>query len=247
MRTNIVIDDQHIQKTRNAIRMKAMILAAGRGERMRPLTDTVPKPLLTVADKPLIVWHIEALARAGVTDIVINHSWLGEQIPQALGDGSRWGLRLHYSAEGDLGLETGGGILNALPLLADEAFVVVNGDVFVSMDLSSLCTMTLAEHQLAHLVLVNNPEHHPIGDFSLQKNGLVTPKTQLTFSGISVLSAKLFAGQSAGKFPLAPLLRHAMTQNQVTGELFSGQWVDVGTPERLRQLDQTVKKAHATG
>ena len=224
--------------------MKAMILAAGRGERMRPLTDTIPKPLLTVADKPLIVWHIEALARAGFVDIVINHAWLGEQIPQALGDGSHWGVRLHYSAEGDLGLETGGGILNALPLLMDEVFLVINGDVFAQIDFSSLCAMRFLEHQLAHLVLVNNPAHHPKGDFTLHANGLVTPEPQLTFSGISLLSATLFAGQQSGKFPLAPLLRQAMTQGKVTGERFSGRWIDVGTPERLRLLDQEMRVIH---
>ena len=216
--------------------MKAMILAAGRGERMRPLTDVTPKPLLGVGGKPLIVWHIEALARAGVHEMVINHAWLGEQIPATLGDGSRWGVSLVYSAEHELGLETGGGIFNALPLLGDQPFILVNGDVFAEVDFSPLLSLELG-HRLAHLLLVDNPEHHPQGDFTLQADGLVSPEPRLTFSGISVLSPKLFAGCQQGKFPLAPLLRQAMRQGLVSGEKLFSRWVDVGTPERLERLD----------
>ncbi len=216
--------------------MKAMILAAGRGERMRPLTDVTPKPLLGVGGKPLIVWHIEALARAGVHEMVINHAWLGEQIPATLGDGSRWGVSLVYSAEHELGLETGGGIFNALPLLGDQPFILVNGDVFAEVDFSPLLSLELG-HRLAHLLLVDNPEHHPQGDFTLQADGLVSPESRLTFSGISVLSPKLFVGCQQGKFPLAPLLRQAMRQGLVSGEKLFSRWVDVGTPERLERLD----------
>jgi MurNAc alpha-1-phosphate uridylyltransferase len=221
--------------------MRAMILAAGRGERMRPLTDVTPKPLLRVGGKPLIVWHIEALARAGIQDIVINHAWLGTQIPLALGDGAAWGVRLHYSAEEALGLETGGGIMKALPLLGDQPFIVVNGDVFTQIDFASL-TKPQYESQLtpllAHLLLVENPEHHPTGDFSLQDNGLLSLTPSLTFSGISLISPALFAGCQTGGFPLAPLLKRAIAQGLVTGEKRSELWVDVGTPERLQLLDQ---------
>lgn len=221
--------------------MKAMILAAGRGERMRPLTDITPKPLLAVGGKPLIVWHIEALVRAGVREIVINHAWLGEQIPQALGDGSRWGITLIYSPENELGLETGGGIFNALPLLGSEPFLLVNGDVFVEVDFTTWINKSL-NHHLAHLLLVDNPEHHPQGDFNLNAEGIVSAEPQFTFAGVSVLSPQLFDGCQAGKFPLAPLLRQAMARGLVTGEKLSGCWVDVGTPERLAKLDTELKR-----
>lgn len=225
--------------------MKAMILAAGRGERMRPLTDHTPKPLLPVGGKPLIVWHIEALAGAGIKDIAINHAWLGEQIPQTLGDGSRWGVKIDYSAEGELGLETGGGIFNALPLLGEETFLLVNGDVFTNLDYAALVERGLAQDMLAHLCLVDNPEHHPRGDFRLTNSGRVIDQPSLTFAGVSLISPKLFVGCEAGKFPLAPLLRKAMLTQQVSGEHHHGFWLDVGTVQRLQYLnDYLSKDAH---
>jgi MurNAc alpha-1-phosphate uridylyltransferase len=217
--------------------MKAMILAAGRGERMRPLTDHTPKPLLLAGGKPLIVWHIEALARAGITEIVINHAWLGEQIPAALGDGSRWGVTLIYSAEGDLGLETGGGIFNALPLLGDDPFLLVNGDVFSQLDFAPLVRRGLVGNELGYLVLIDNPEHNFNGDFTLTETGCIVDIPSLTYSGISVLSPCLFDGCVAGKFPLAPLLRQAMMESRVWGQKAQDLWVDVGTPERLKYLN----------
>ena len=222
--------------------MKAMILAAGRGERMRPLTDHTPKPLLPVGGKPLIVWHIEALAGAGIKNIVINHAWLGEQIPRTLGDGSRWGVKIDYSAEGELGLETGGGIFNALPLLGEEPFLLVNGDVFSDINYADLKQRSLAVDMQAHLYLVDNPEHHPQGDFRLTSSGLVINEPHLTFAGVSLISPKLFVGCQAGKFPLAPLLRQAMQSGHVTGEKHAGFWLDVGTVQRLQYLEDYLSK-----
>lgn len=222
--------------------MKAMILAAGRGERMRPLTDHTPKPLLSVGGKPLIVWHIEALVRAGIEQIVINHAWLGEQLPQTLGDGSRWGVKIDYSAEGELGLETGGGIFNALPLLGDAPFLLINGDVFTDMDYAVLIKRGLATDMLAHLCLVDNPEHHPKGDFRLTNSGRVIDQPSLTFAGVSLISPQLFVGCQAGKFPLAPLLRQAMQAGRVTGEKHAGFWLDVGTVQRLQYLEDYLSK-----
>ena len=222
--------------------MKAMILAAGRGERMRPLTDSTPKPLLMVGGKPLIVWHLEALARASIQEVIINHAWLGEQIPHALGDGGRWGLRIRYSAEGNLGLETGGGIFNALPLLGDAPFLLVNGDVFTDINLANLAQRGLSEEMLAHLCLVDNPEHHSRGDFSLSAQGLVSDAPNLTFAGVSLISPALFAQCQSGTFPLAPLLRQAMKAQQVSGEHHRGFWLDVGTPERLNYLENYVSQ-----
>ncbi len=228
--------------------MKAMILAAGRGERMRPLTDELPKPLLTVAGKPLIERHIEALVSAGFTELVINHAWLGEKIEAALGDGSRFGVSITYSPEGENGLETGGGILRALPLLTEgdenKPFLVINGDVVTDFDFSSLLSLqqipfdNFSLDNLAHLVLVPNPAFHPEGDFSLEE-GLVknAGNIQYTFSGIGVYHPRLFAGISDGTFPLAPLLRKAMDLGQVSGECYNGLWVDVGTRERLREAE----------
>jgi MurNAc alpha-1-phosphate uridylyltransferase len=217
--------------------MKAMILAAGRGTRMRPLTDHTPKPLLVAGGKPLIVWHIEKLARAGFRDIVINLAWLGWKIPETLGDGSHWHVRLHYSDEQHEGaLETAGGIIKALPLLGEEPFLVINGDVWCDY----LCLPhALAQHDLAHLVLVNNPAHNTQGDFATE-NGRVTETgtPRYTFSGIGYYRPELFAGLAYGKQPLAPLLREAMRNGQVSGELFTGDWRDIGTPERLSELDQ---------
>ncbi|KAF0867196.1 N-acetylmuramate alpha-1-phosphate uridylyltransferase MurU [Pseudomonas sp. LD120] len=221
--------------------MKAMILAAGKGERMRPLTLTTPKPLLPVAGVPLIEYHLRALATAGFSDIVINHAWLGQQIEDALGDGQRWGLRIQYSAE-DEALETGGGILRALPLLGDAPFLVVNGDIWTDYDFASL-RRPLAG--LAHLVMVDNPAHHPSGgDFCLE-NGLLHDalpgQAALTFSGISVLHPRLFQHCVAGPFKLAPLLRTAMAEDQVSGEHMAGQWIDVGTVERLAQVERLLQ------
>ena len=217
-----------------------MILAAGRGERMRPLTDTTPKPLLPVCGKPLIAHHIEALANAGIRELVINHAWLGEQIETALGNGSRYGVRIQYSPEHPQALETGGGIFQALPLLGDQPFIVVNGDVMCDMDYRSLPSEPKG---LAHLVLVCNPEHNPNGDFALEDQLIRSDgASKFTFSGIGVYRPQLFSGCSAGKFPLAPILRGAMSEDQVTGELHQGFWMDVGTPERLNELNQRCNK-----
>ncbi len=224
--------------------MHAMILAAGRGERMRPLTDRTPKVLLDVGGKPLLQWHVENLRRAGFERIVINHAWLGEQIEECLGDGSRFGVRIVYSPEGQA-LETAGGIAKALALIDGDPFVVVNGDVFTDLDFIGLLPRLDAlagGGQLAHLVLVDNPPHHPQGDFALQ-GGSVTPTgdKRLTFSGVGVYRPQLFDAIKPGaRAPLAPLLRTAMQRGAVTGEHFSGLWFDVGTPERLQELNRLV-------
>lgn len=219
-----------------------MILAAGRGERLRPLTDTTPKPLLMVAGKPLIQWHIEALVRAGLTSIVVNHAWLGEQIEAALGDGRRYGARIVYAREGEQALETGGGIFNALPLLDDAPFLVINGDILTDFDFRTLPTRP---EGLAHLVLVPNPPHHPRGDFYLTGNTVLDESThnseRLTFSGIGVYDPELFDACTPGVFPLAPLLRKAMAKDRVTGERYTGRWIDVGTHERLREADEALR------
>lgn len=219
--------------------MKAMILAAGKGERMRPLTLHTPKPLVPAAGKPLIEYHLEALARAGFTDVVINHAWLGQQIENHLGDGSRFGLSIRYSPEGEP-LETGGGIFKALPLLGDAPFVLVNGDIWTDYDFSALQAPLQG---LAHLVLVDNPGHHGRGDFRLEGGQVLdgddAPGT-LTFSGISVLDPALFDGCQPGAFKLAPLLRKAMAAGQVRGERYQGHWVDVGTLERLADVERLI-------
>ncbi|GAA5190048.1 N-acetylmuramate alpha-1-phosphate uridylyltransferase MurU [Ferrimonas gelatinilytica] len=216
--------------------MKAMILAAGRGERMRPLTDHTPKPLLPVNGKPLLVHHLEALARAGITDVVINTAWLGAQIPAALGDGERWGLNLQYSDEGAAALETGGGIHKALPLLGDAPFLLVNGDVFCAYPWQALTGLRAGD--LAHLLLVPNPGHNPTGDFVLAQGRAHSGEGhRLTYSGCALLSPALFADCSPGRFPLAPLLRRAMEADRVSAERWEGLWCDVGTPERLQTLE----------
>lgn len=224
--------------------MKAMILAAGRGERMRPLTDTLPKPLLPVGGKSLIEYHLQHLANAGVANIVINHAWLGEKILETLGDGSRYGVSLTYSAE-ETALETAGGIIQALPYLSDDdaPFIVVNGDIFCDFDFSKLVNYQMQDNELAHLVMVNNPEHHPEGDFSLVENGWVENEGEekLTFSGIGLYQPALFDALPQGKRALAPLLREKMLHQQVSGERFNGNWYDIGTPERLEWLDQKLK------
>lgn len=217
--------------------MKAMILAAGRGERMRPLTDDVPKPLLRAGPCSLIEHHLQALARAGFPEVVINLAYRGEQIAAALGDGARYGLRIAYSREEGEALETGGGIARALPRLGPEPFAVINGDVWTDYPLGRL---PAAPHGLAHLVLVDNPAHHSEGDFHLRADGGVAEDggARLTFSGIGVYRPELFDGCGAGRFPLAPLLRRAMAARAVSGEHYRGAWVDVGTPERLAELDR---------
>jgi len=221
--------------------MRAMILAAGRGERMRPLTDTVPKPLLPAGGKPLIVWHIERLARAGLRDIVVNHAWLGALIEQSLSDGSRWDVRLRYSAE-PAALETAGGIRQALPLLGDEPFLVINGDIWTDWDPAQAADAARGlspDGRLAWLVLVDNPAHHPAGDFRLAPSGLVQDaEPRLTFAGIGVYRPELFADLPAGEpARLAPLLRAAMAEGRVAGVRHGGRWTDVGTPRRLADLD----------
>lgn len=219
--------------------MKAMILAAGKGERLRPLTLHTPKPLVRAGGTPLIEFHVRALAAAGFTELVINHAWLGQQIEDYLGDGARFGVRIAYSAEGEP-LETGGGIFKALPLLGDEPFLVVNGDIWTDYDFAAL------RHPLpglAHLVLVDNPAHHQGGDFQLEAGQVrdAAGGAALTYSGIAVLHPGLFAGCQEGAFKLAPLLRAAMTEGRVSGEHFTGRWVDVGTHERLADVERLLQ------
>ena len=231
--------------------MKVMILAAGRGERMRPLTDLTPKPLLPVGGKPLIVWHLERLARAGLREVVINHAHLGAQIEAALGDGARWGLSIRYSPEPEGALEAAGGIANALTLLGTgEPFLVINGDIYCDWDVARAAN-ALTVNGLAHLVLVPNPPHHARGDFLLA-NGEVRADIEVeapagneqvcTFSGIGIYRPQLFADIQRGQpAKLAPLLRAAMDTGGVSGELHAGRWIDVGTPQRLADLDAELR------
>lgn len=232
--------------------MKAMILAAGRGERLRPLTDTCPKPLLKVAGKALIIHHLEALAKAGIRDIVINTAWLAEQFPATLGNGADFGVSIAYSFEGATGLETGGGLLNALPLLGPEPFLLVNGDIHLDVDFS---TLALPANDLAHLLMVTPPDGGR-GDFSLDARGRLMPEGEghrLTYSGVGIIHPALFAGWRAGlrqdevhgqppSFRLAPLLRHAMRRGRVGGRHHRGHWTDAGTPESLRTLSAMLQK-----
>ncbi|HIQ42930.1 N-acetylmuramate alpha-1-phosphate uridylyltransferase MurU [Ectopseudomonas khazarica] len=222
--------------------MKAMILAAGKGERLRPLTLHTPKPLVRAAGVPLIEYHLRALAAAGFSELVINHAWLGQQIEDHLGDGSRFGVSIRYSPEGEP-LETGGGIFKALPLLGDEPFLVVNGDIFTDYAFAQL-RKPLAG--LAHLVLVDNPAHHPQGDFLLAggqvSDGQGTGQ-RLTYSGLAVLSPQLFEGCEPGAFKLAPLLRQAMARGLVSGERHAGRWIDVGTHERLADVERVLQES----
>ena len=220
--------------------MKAMILAAGKGERLRPLTLHTPKPLVRAAGIPLIEYHVRALAAAGFTELVINHAWLGQQIEDYLGDGARFGVHIAYSAEGEP-LETGGGIFKALPLLGDQPFVLVNGDIFTDYPFAELRRPLTG---LAHLVLVDNPGHHVMGDFCLQAGQVSDAQPEqdnLTYSGMAVLSPALFADCQSGAFKLAPLLRTAMAEGQVSGERFAGCWVDVGTHERLAEVERLLE------
>ncbi|ENV48217.1 hypothetical protein P255_01097 [Acinetobacter brisouii CIP 110357] len=225
--------------------MKAMILAAGLGNRMRPLTLHTPKPLLAVADKPLIVWHIEKLQKIGVTDIVINTAWLAEKLIAALGTGEQFGVKIHWSNEGE-GLETAGGIIHALPLLGDQPFILVNGDVWTNYDFAPLLQVELGQN-LAHLMLVENPVQHPQGDFVLHEQKAYTFEQNqqgeaLTYSGIAVISPEMFAGLAEGKRPLAPLLKDAMLQGRISAQKLPAAWVDVGTPERLSDLDRQIRQ-----
>ena len=231
--------------------MKALIFAAGLGERMRPLTNATPKPLLHVGGKRLIEWHLEKLAAIGVEEVVVNISWLADQFPATLGDGSRWGLRIAYSDEGDTPLETGGGMWNALPLLGNAPFLLVNGDVWTDVDFAGLPREPMG---LAHLVMVDRPPQATHGDFALDDAGFVRAdgEHRLTYSGIGVYRPQLFDGwrdivrepvivDGKPKFPLAPILRAHMADDGITGEHHRGRWTDVGTPERLRTLDDELQ------
>jgi MurNAc alpha-1-phosphate uridylyltransferase len=227
-----------------------MILAAGRGERMRPLTDQKPKPLLEVGGKPLIMWHIERLARAGLNDLVINHAHLGEQIESVLGDGSHFGVSIHYSPERPVALETAGGIAYALPLLGDELFAVVNGDIYCDYDFMQLPQHADALEErgnMAHLILVNNPPQHHNGDFGLNSGRVTNETPRFTFSGIGIYQPALFKNIARGTAaPLAPLLREQIVLGKVSGEHYSGRWVDVGTPQRLSELDKELRSSQNT-
>lgn len=217
-----------------------MLLAAGRGERMRPLTDETPKPLLPVSGKPLIVHLIDTLVADGFREFVINHAWHGAMIEKTLGDGSRFGASIAYSPEGGRALETGGGIRHALPLLGSDPFVAVNADIWTDFPFGNLPD---ALETLAHLVLVENPHHHPAGDFTLEGTRVGTGDDQrLTFSGIGVYRPELFSHLEDGRFPLAPILYQAIGEDQVSGQQFTGEWWDVGTPERLAQLEQRLNE-----
>jgi MurNAc alpha-1-phosphate uridylyltransferase len=235
--------------------MKALIFAAGLGERMRPLTLTTPKPLLAVADKPLIAWHLEKLAAIGVDEVIVNTSWLAAKFPETLGDGERWGLRLRYIHEGDTPLETGGGMWNALEALSPDGapFVAVNADIWTDYDFARLPRDPAG---LAHLVLVDNPSHNEAGDFALEGASVRSEGApRYTFSGVGVYRPGLFddwraivgnapgAAETPARFKLAPLLRAAMRADRVSGEHHGGRWTDVGTPERLQQLDRSLRDA----
>ena len=216
--------------------MKVMLLAAGRGERMRPLTDETPKPLLTAGGKPLIVHLIESVVAEGFRELVINHAWRGAMIEERLGDGSAFGASIEYSPEGKEALETGGGIRHALPLLGSDPFLVINADIWTDFPFGNLPD---ALDALAHLVLVENPPHHPQGDFTLAGTRVGTDEGQrLTFSGIGVYRPELFSGLDEGRFPLAPILYGACADDRVSGQHYTGEWWDVGTPERLAELDR---------
>jgi len=226
--------DHGVLQLHSFVVSRALVLAAGRGERMRPLSDSTPKPLLKLGGKALIEHHIHALRRAGIREIVVNLAWQGHRLREHLGDGAAFGVRIRYSDEGEHVLETGGGVLKALDLLGAGPFLVINGDIWTDFAFGPL---SLAENDLAHLVLVPNPEHNPDGDFALRA-GRVLPQGEpkLTFSGIGVYREELFAGREPGAFPLAPLLRAAAAQGRVSGERYDGVWSDVGTPERLETL-----------
>ncbi|MBO6754328.1 MAG: nucleotidyltransferase family protein [Spongiibacter sp.] len=218
-----------------------MILAAGFGERMRPLTETTPKPLLRAAGKPLIDYHLEKLAAAGFDDVVVNSAWLSAQIVDYLGDGARYGLRIQHSVEHEP-LETAGGIVRALPMLGDEPFLLINGDVWTDIDFAALHS---ARPDAAELVMVTNPAHHPEGDFALADDGLLREQgdPRYTFAGVSVWQPACFAGLAPGRRPLKPLMQALMARSQLRGRLHRGQWWDIGTPERLAALDAELRSA----
>jgi len=221
--------------------MKAMILAAGRGERMRPLTDSTPKPLLKAAGKPLIQHSIEKLVAAGFDDIVINLSYRGDQIRDYLGDGRQFDCRIVYSDEGECALETAGGIIHALSLLGDQPFLLINGDIACDYPLTRLQTVPVKK---AHLIMMLNPPHHPEGDFHLSDDGILLAHgaNKLTYSGIGVFNPALFKNLPAEPLKLGPVLRSVMPEKQITGEHYSGFWMDIGTPERLSQLEQHLSR-----
>ena len=219
--------------------MKAMLLAAGRGERMRPLTDSLPKPLVPVAGRPLIAWHLAALAAAGYREVVVNTSWLAEALHSALGDGASFGVRITWSDEGPVPLETGGGIFRAVPLLGPGPFLVVNADIWTDIDFARL---ELESDAHAHLVLVANPPHNVRGDFGLDGDRVVSRDTdRFTYSGVGVFRPEFFHDSSAGRFPLLPLLNRAIAARRLRGELHRGAWSDVGTAERLAALDARLR------
>ncbi len=219
--------------------MKAMILSAGRGERLRPLTDHTPKPLLKAGEHSLIEHLIIALVQAGITEIIINYAHLGQQFPDTLGDGQQLGAKITYSPEQQSGLETAGGIINALPLLGAEPFLVVNGDIWTDYPFEQLSKMELKTNKLAHLVLVNNPKHHPNGDFSLSSGSVNQQASKkFTFSGIAVYSPAFFAGLEVQRLALKPLLLESIVKQQLQGEHYNGLWSDIGTIERLQQLNE---------
>ena len=219
--------------------MKAMILAAGRGERMRPITDRIPKPLVPVAGKPLIVYHLEALARAGVRDVVINLAYRGAQIREALEDGSRYGVRITYSDEGPEPIETGGGIFKALPLLGAQPFIVVNGDIWTDFDVATLPPLDDGAH--ARLVMVPNPPHVASGDFAVNGDYVIeSDKDRFTYSGIGVFSPEFFHDCQPGRFPLRPLLNRAIAARKLKGQVYRGVWLDIGTPQRLAELEASL-------
>ncbi|MBW4049988.1 MAG: nucleotidyltransferase family protein [Proteobacteria bacterium] len=221
-----------------------MLLAAGRGERLRPITDTLPKPLVQIAGKPLIAYHLEGLARARIREVVINLSWLGQKIRAALGDGGRYGVSIAYSEEGPTPLETGGGIHRALALLGPEPFLVVNSDVWTDMDFSRV--LTLDDRADARLMLAPNPAHHPRGDFGLEGDFVVAGEAdRFTYTGIGVFRPELFEGCAPGKFPLLPLLQRAIAARRLHGEVYRGEWLDIGSPDRLAWLDARERAARA--
>lgn len=221
--------------------MKAMVLAAGRGDRMRPLTDRIPKPLLPVGGEPLVAHHLKALAAAGCREVVMNCSWLADQLREALGDGRAWGVAIEYSAEPWPPLDTGGGIFAALPLLGPEPFLLLNGDVWCDL---SPAALQLPADMLGHLMLVPNPAHNPQGDFGLV-DGRIDPEAtpRHTYGGMAVLTPELFAGCRPGRFPLAPILASAARRGRISGMLHGGAWIDVGTPERLYALQAKLGEA----
>ena len=225
--------------------MRAMILAAGRGERMRPLTDTSPKPLLPAGGKPLIQYHIEALRAAGVRDIVINLAWQGAKLREALSDGSRFDVQLHYSDEGSEALETGGGIFNALQLLGEDPFIVVSGDIWTDFPMQTL-RARLTKADVAHFVMAPNPDFHPRGDFVLTDGRVREGEGQrYTYANIAVLTREFFADCRPGKFPLVPVMRRWIREDRVSGELYEGEWRNVGTPAQLNELNAYLARVSA--